>query len=229
MRIVVTGFGPFGDFATNPSAVVVDALADVFDDCADVELITETVAVDYAKAMGCSNRISDTINADFTVHVGVDRNANRTVHLETRSFRNGYTHPDVRGSIPSKNQCELCVNNGITTENGVDDDHNAVDDSAPTTLQTVLDCELLKARVQKALAGCEGCLPVQIDISKNPGRYLCAYIYYCSLLKSNGRSLFVHIPPFDGECTPEVLVKCLKQIVLEIYHMRNGAIDHRGK
>ena len=37
-----------------------------------------------------------------------------------------------------------------------------------------------------------------VELSDDPGRYLCNYIYYCSLTKlckANNASLFVHFPP----------------------------------
>ena len=32
-------------------------------------------------------------------------------------------------------------------------------------------------------------------VSTDPGRYLCNYAYYLALKKSNGKALFVHLPP----------------------------------
>jgi hypothetical protein len=58
---------------------------------------------------------------------------------------------------------------------------------------------------------------------------LCGYIYYCSLQKAKGRSLFVHIPPFDDKCTPELLTTILKQILIEICTILKQAEEERGK
>lgn len=66
MRIAVTGFGPFGDFSTNPSSIVVDGLRKSFD-FEPVELITETIDVDYSKAVKCSNKYCDELAADVSV------------------------------------------------------------------------------------------------------------------------------------------------------------------
>ncbi|KAH7701061.1 Protein M04C9.3 b [Aphelenchoides avenae] len=52
--------------------------------------------------------------------------------------------------------------------------------------------------------------------SSNPGRYLCAYIYYCSLLLSGGRALFVHVPEFDEASTPELITNILREIILGV-------------
>lgn len=47
-------------------------------------------------------------------------------------------------------------------------------------------------------------------------RYLCAYVYYCSLLLSDGRALFVHIPEFDEAATPGVLTEILCSVVVSV-------------
>lgn len=100
-------------------------------------------------------------------------------------------------------------------------------------LNTSIDCEQLRQQVLAAFEGKE--LPFKIEISDDPGRlfygilihkifcrYLCAYIYYCSLLLSSGRCLFVHIPPFDEKCTPKKLIAVLKQIVIELHKMKSN-------
>jgi len=53
MKIAVTGFGPFGDYSTNPSSVVVNGLKDDFN-FEGIELITRIVDVDYVEAKKCS-------------------------------------------------------------------------------------------------------------------------------------------------------------------------------
>jgi pyrrolidone-carboxylate peptidase len=71
MRIVVTGFGPFGDFDTNPSTVVVNSLSDEATKencCEDLELVTRLVDVDYAQAL----KYSEAICADLEADVGLE-------------------------------------------------------------------------------------------------------------------------------------------------------------
>lgn len=65
MRIVVTGFGPFGGFSTNPSGVIVKSLDETFDN-EDVELITHIVNVNYTEAMEYSKIVCDELQADVS-------------------------------------------------------------------------------------------------------------------------------------------------------------------
>jgi pyrrolidone-carboxylate peptidase len=64
MRIVVTGFGPFGGYSTNPSTVVVNKLGDKFSSDLQIELITKTLDVDYLEALECSKWICEELKAD---------------------------------------------------------------------------------------------------------------------------------------------------------------------
>ena len=66
MRIFVTGFGPFGDFPSNPSTVVVDGLRECFE-CRDVELMTSTVDVAYAESLKCSKMANEELEADVLI------------------------------------------------------------------------------------------------------------------------------------------------------------------
>ena len=199
MRIVVTGFGPFGGYSTNPSTVVVNKLGDKFSSDLQIELITKTLDVDYLEALEYSKWICEELKADFVIHVGVQPTPGKLL-LETCSFSDGYICPDVRGSVPLMNRCE------------------AGSMGQPTTLMTSLNCELLRTRVLKQVFDEEN-IPIQIEISNDPGRYLCGYIYYCSLQNSKCRCLFIHIPPFDKECTPDILTKILRQIVIELHEI----------
>lgn len=58
MRIALTGFGPFGNFSTNPSEIVVDGLKEVFD-FEGIDLITKIVDVDYEEAQKCLEWVVD--------------------------------------------------------------------------------------------------------------------------------------------------------------------------
>ncbi|KAI1728669.1 pyroglutamyl peptidase domain-containing protein [Ditylenchus destructor] len=181
--IVVTGYGSFGSFHRNPAQVTVEMLAERLNSSSTsplakelsahkMKVITKIVSVDYADAAALSKEVCEKMQAEFVIHVGVHPTI-RCINLETTSFRNG--------NVPLGNCCILCPDSC----------------SAPPpskVLKTCLDCEKLKDHITRnESAG------LSINISTDPGRFLCAYIYYCSLYLNAGRSLFVHIPPFTGE------------------------------
>lgn len=57
-------------------------------------------------------------------------------------------------------------------------------------------------------------------ISNDPGRYICNYLYFLSLLKTGGRSLFIHCPPYEAISQDEqiVIVKDLIETVVNSLH-----------
>jgi pyrrolidone-carboxylate peptidase len=62
-RIAVTGYGSFGCYTTNPSSVIVDNLEKLeFSD--GIELLTETIPVEYAAAERCSTRLCKDVKPD---------------------------------------------------------------------------------------------------------------------------------------------------------------------
>uniref|UniRef100_A0A1I8BVB0 Pyroglutamyl-peptidase 1 n=1 Tax=Meloidogyne hapla TaxID=6305 RepID=A0A1I8BVB0_MELHA len=145
MKIAVTGFGPFGDFSTNPSSVVVNGLKDVFE-FEGIELLTRIVDVDYVEAKKCSEWACFE-GSDFVVHVGVQPTPGRLM-IESRSFKDGYIHQDINGSVPLMN----CYKPGSEEK---------------SELETCIDCEEVKQFVLDSLDLEE--LPLEIEVSNNPG------------------------------------------------------------
>lgn len=62
MRILVTGYGSFGSFDVNPSAIIVNALMN--EEIDGVELHTKVIDVDYTDALHCSKWALDELKAD---------------------------------------------------------------------------------------------------------------------------------------------------------------------
>jgi len=65
--------------------------------------------------------------------------------------------------------------------------------------------------------------PEQVAISNDPGRFVCNYVYYKSLLhqKSKGsplNSLFIHVPPYNPKDTETVnfVVGIIKQLITSV-------------
>lgn len=74
-RIAVTGYGPFGAHDINPSAVIVDRLAEMAAKLDDLELETEVIPVAYSAAVNCSTRLCRDSKPDvswFGVELGVE-------------------------------------------------------------------------------------------------------------------------------------------------------------
>uniref|UniRef100_A0A1I7XP69 Pyroglutamyl-peptidase 1 n=1 Tax=Heterorhabditis bacteriophora TaxID=37862 RepID=A0A1I7XP69_HETBA len=77
-------------------------------------------------------------------------------------------------------------------------------------LRSNINCQDIAKRVEKQL----GCGALHIKQSEDPGRYLCAFSYYISLSHDVSRTLFIHIPPFDEECSLETLTMVVQLIIM---------------
>jgi len=192
MKIVVTGFGPFGDHKTNASWQAVQALPNLWklsEHKDDVELVVDEVPVsyDFIKTQ-VPNKYGE---VDFVVHVGVSSLATNIV-LETCANNTDYHRDDVNGCCPSDEKC----------------DSNLVDN----TLKTCLDIDTICKELN-----CENeCENLVFSRSDDAGRYLCEFIYYSSLWKKEGKCLFIHVPPLNSPYTQEQLTKCLLLILKKI-------------
>lgn len=63
-RIVVTGYGPFGSYETNPSSEVVQRLATVAELKEHTDLVTELIQVDYEQAQQFACRVRSELQPD---------------------------------------------------------------------------------------------------------------------------------------------------------------------
>ena len=57
---------------------------------------------------------------------------------------------------------------------------------------------------------------VDCDVSEDPGRYICNYMYYKSLVVSGGRSIFIHVPPYTimPKHEQELLVESIIEFIV---------------
>ena len=145
------------------------------------------------------------------IHLGVHPDK-KVVRLEQQSFSHGYCLKDVSGrppiffdyklflgQVPLMNCCDFDAENSL---------------SECKTLSTVLDCVKIVSVLSESETIQESGL--KILQSKDPGRFLCGYVYYCSLYLNDGKSLFVHVPDFDEKITLEVLTNVVEKIIQEI-------------
>ena len=108
----------------------------------------------------------------FCIHLGVNSKASR-VNLELNAYNNmDFRVPDEQGYNPV--QCKIC-------------EGCELDDA----LATCIPLETLVCKLKD-----EGFSDEDVVISNDPGRFLCNYVYYKSLLV-NRFALFVHVPPFS--------------------------------
>ncbi|XP_072261123.1 pyroglutamyl-peptidase 1 isoform X4 [Pyxicephalus adspersus] len=129
------------------------------------------------------------------VHVGVSSMATM-VTLEKCGHNQGYHGLDVRQFCPDT---ECCVVGG------------------PECLHSVIDMDTICKRA----AG----MDVQFTVSTDAGRYLCDFTYYTSLYKSQGKSVFIHVPPLGKPYTASQLGFALQTIINSILDMLEQSED----
>lgn len=187
--LVITGFGPFAGVDRNPTQEIVEELRESFLTVGNAEG-GESIPVVYhvleVSVIGCENALNS-ITVEFPdteitfLHLGVDA---RAEHIKFEQF--GYNNmtfrvPDAREHQPQNKAIHPAFSFDLGLQCCWD---------VPKLIQDLPfadtnECDSLRAKLQP---------------STNPGRFLCNYIYFRSLLfrnrSANSRSLFVHVPPF---------------------------------
>ncbi|EFO17684.2 hypothetical protein LOAG_10815 [Loa loa] len=195
LTIVITGFGPFGQFDSNPSEKVVRLIAEegIENIQPDARIVVKVMPVAYDDVQYMVCELWKKYRPDLVVHLGV-HSVSHVIRIETRSCGIGYYQDDVKSKTPESHKC-LLANYSSGEEEHI--------------ICTGLDCIKLVEAARMEFAG----ESVQFELSNDPGRYLCAYSYYISLRHNRNCSLFIHIPCFNKSCTLELVTKIVKQIV----------------
>nr|CAD7196901.1 unnamed protein product [Timema douglasi] len=185
-KVVITGFGPFGEHDVNASWVVVKLLStmDIKEDLG-VELLIEEIPVGYECVSSKVPHLWEKHKPLLVIHVGVSSRDN-TIVLEGCAHKSGYTKYDIFGLTPPQGQCSLGENN---------------------RLENALDLKYISSEVNKAN------LDVITTVSTDAGRYLCEFIYYTSLSIDASRTLFIHVPPLNKTYSAEKMAACIKTII----------------
>lgn len=188
--LIITGFGPFAGVDRNPTQEIVEELRDSFLSVGTSEHGV-TIPVVYhvleVSVEGCESALSSIASeypdAEITfLHLGVDARAEH-IKFEQVGYNNmTFRVPDAREHQPQ--------NKAI---------HPAF--SFDLGLQCCWDVPKLIHELPLVGTVDRDSLRTKLQPSTNPGRFLCNYIYFRSLLfrnsTANSRSLFVHVPPFS--------------------------------
>ncbi|XP_039190621.1 pyroglutamyl-peptidase 1 isoform X1 [Crotalus tigris] len=197
--VVVTGFGPFGEYSVNASWIAVQEL-EKMGLGEDVDLHVYEIPVEYQAVQRLipalwkkhsPQKAFDLFSKQLVVHVGLSGMAT-TVTLEKCGHNVGYRGLD---------NCHFCPGSECCIEGG------------PECIDSIIDMDAVCKRVS-ALG-----LDVTVTISEDAGRYLCDFTYYTSLYQSHGRSAFVHVPPLGKPYSAEQLGRALQAIIEEMLNV----------
>ena len=208
IKFIVSGFGPFQNSNENPTTVIANRLIKYLenrevgnDSTPQLSAIIKTLVIETSVDAAreeidrlYEQHIKDSLDQTTVfLHLGVSNTAS-CFRLEQCAYNDAtFRIPDERGYQPR---------NKIIAEN-VAYQHS---------LSTDLDTAHLKLQLNRT------CPNLPVEISTNPGRFVCNYTYFYSLLKTqiHGQSLqalFFHVPPFAviGEDEQLLVVATLVQ------------------
>ena len=185
VEVHITGFGKFGGVEVNPTSIVVSALQKVLETNPIPKLkigSTKIITVSAVDAIQAVDEIVAAANEkakanpkikQVLIHFGV-ATKNKIFYVESKGYNvaDFPNYPDEKGY---KADSEVIVK-------GIAYNH---------PLESILPCSDLVFTLQG--------MGIPVDVSDNPGTFICNYTYYTSLYKTlplRIPSVFVHVPAF---------------------------------
>ncbi|KAJ7098628.1 hypothetical protein B0H15DRAFT_821606 [Mycena belliarum] len=234
-RVLVTGFGPFGTYTENPSWLAVRTLHDTTITTAHtrgkppkgpkadaIHLTALNIPTVYAAVLSTlpglhaqppvlpeeytspASRALPEEGFQLIVHVGVAGPG--PLRAERLAHKTGYQLPDHERQSPP-----LII--GKATLRGFGSPRYG--DDFADELFTSIDVDGL---VDDLTSGPD---PLPLETSDDPGRFLCDFIYYCSLAESEhaGRGtpvLFIHCPPIGQKMSTAEVAEGVRRIIANV-------------
>ncbi len=188
-RIVLTGFGRFNGVNDNPTALMVPKLKEIAAKLPGVEVAAcEVLEVSAIECLRFFRGMQPDDKDPIFVHLGV-ASTRTEICLEQCAYNNAdFRCPDERGWNP--------------LQVPIEGEGTAVTLCRRSPLPLEAICAALKSRFQV------------VRISDDPGRFLCNYCFYLSLMRGY-RAVFVHVPPFEAipmERQLEILTALIEQL-----------------
>ncbi|XP_026220901.1 pyroglutamyl-peptidase 1 [Anabas testudineus] len=141
------------------------------------------VPVSYVKTQQIIADIWKTLNPKFAVHLGVARGST-VVILEQTGKNSRYMDKDVCGFCP-ENHC--CVQGG------------------PEKLDSVINMRAVSKQFKQP--------GMDVLYSRDAGRYLCEFAYYCSLYHGQRKAALIHVPSSGSLASADRLVPLLQTLI----------------
>jgi pyroglutamyl-peptidase len=176
--LYLTGFGKFGDVETNPTSELIAAFKADHAPLAPNNCVKECLDVLHVSKAGIDDYFDSVHVAsnNISIHLGINNKASKFV-LEQYAYN--------------------CMNFRIPDEAGYQPEMEKIDEIQD--LDVGNETSFYVSDIVKKLKT-EG---FNVDVSDDPGRYCCNYVYFKSLQRqislgrSIKRSIFVHVPPFS--------------------------------
>ncbi|XP_034540943.1 pyroglutamyl-peptidase 1 [Notolabrus celidotus] len=141
------------------------------------------VPVSYMKTEQIIADIWKTLNPKIAVHLGVARGCSAVI-LEQTGKNCGYRDKDVCGFCP---ESHCCVEGG------------------PEKLDSIINMRAISKKCRQA--------GIDVIYSRDAGRYLCDFVYYCSLYHGQRRAALIHVPENGSLSSADRLVPLLQTLI----------------
>uniref|UniRef100_A0AAX7TYZ4 Pyroglutamyl-peptidase I like n=1 Tax=Astatotilapia calliptera TaxID=8154 RepID=A0AAX7TYZ4_ASTCA len=152
----------------------------------NVDVHVRELPVSYLKTQKVIGELWHTLNPKFAVHLGLARGSS-VVILEQTGKNTGYRDRDVCGYCP---ETRCCVEGGAQK------------------LESVINMRAVSKHFRQA--------GMNVVYSRDAGRYLCDFAYYCSLYHGQGRAALIHIPTSGTLASADRLVPLLQALIQKI-------------
>ncbi|KAG0226821.1 hypothetical protein B0O80DRAFT_533257 [Mortierella sp. GBAus27b] len=229
VKVVLTGFEPFGSHLTNPSWLAIKDLNNTTLDLSSsprhpkhgatqADLFCQQLPVLYREApdlvsalhakhsrkthSGDAAEQHEDYAKTYFIHIGVGRDGHTAI--ETMAHRTGYSHPDNAQWSPESKEHPPVRKEEWTAD--------------PDELFTTVDTSALAEDLTTMGWICQQ--------SQDAGHYLCEYTFYLSMAERNRRlttegqdertCLFVHIPSVGNPYSLEELQRFVKDMVADV-------------
>lgn len=169
VKILLTGFEPFGDLEVNPSQVILEKILDRQTLCNIHEISTAILPVSFDSAGSVIKRSIQEFKPDIILSLGLSETSD-SITLERKAI-------NLKQNIEPQN----ARNKGL----------KLILLGCPIIYKSTLPLE----RIYRLLKDRN----IPVTLSDNAGRYVCNYVFYLAchqikLLENNGRAGFIHVP-----------------------------------
>ncbi|PIC52987.1 hypothetical protein B9Z55_000287 [Caenorhabditis nigoni] len=133
---------------------------------------------------------------DDVIHLA-SHNIKNTIYFQQKAYFDGYCTQDMNGYVPEGNRIEFLE-----------------EDEDLKKLKPFVDFDYLVDEVTEK-CGLDGKRfgGLKVEKSNDPGRFVGGYLYYLSIREGPVNTLFIHVPPFEGECTKEAVADVIREVI----------------
>jgi pyroglutamyl-peptidase len=181
MRVLVTGFEPFGEYSENSSWEVAQRVASCGIEMGEIEVVAVQLPVSFARVGEVLRSAIELHTPDFVIMLGQSGTTDR-VKLERVTLN--------------------MMDSAMDDNDGVKPDEEPIYEGEESALFTSLPIKQLRSAIEG-----QG---IAVKISNSAGLYVCNRTYYEALRMCKERAMqamFVHLPLFDEQQQPQNIKK----------------------